>query len=123
MSAMSPPAPDKIGALRNQKAFAAWSQSYDATPNPLLMLEERYLLAILPTVRGRDVLDAGCGSGRWLRHLAARNPRTLQGIDTSSAMLQVASQKMISGAELIQCSCDATPLQNSATDLILSSFV
>jgi cytosine/adenosine deaminase-related metal-dependent hydrolase/ubiquinone/menaquinone biosynthesis C-methylase UbiE len=120
---MSPPVPEKIGTLGNQDAFAAWSHSYDAAPNPLLVLEERYLLATLPAVRGRDVLDAGCGSGRWLRPLAARNPRTLHGIDTSSAMLSVASQKLKPGVELTNCSCDATQFPNRSVDLILSSFV
>jgi cytosine/adenosine deaminase-related metal-dependent hydrolase/ubiquinone/menaquinone biosynthesis C-methylase UbiE len=120
MSAASPPVPQK---LASQRAFAAWSHSYDACPNPLLMLEERYLLAMLPAVRGRDVLDAGCGSGRWLRHLAARSPRTLHGIDTSSAMLRVASQKSIPAVELTKCSCDSTPFANRSVDLILSSFV
>ncbi len=123
MSAVSPPIPEKLVKLGNEDAFAAWSQSYDASPNPFLTLEERYLLAMLPSIRGRDVLDAGCGSGRWLRHLAARNPRALHGIDTSSAMLQVASQKSISGAELTKCSCEATPFPNRSIDLILSSFV
>jgi ubiquinone/menaquinone biosynthesis C-methylase UbiE/cytosine/adenosine deaminase-related metal-dependent hydrolase len=123
MRAMSPPVPAASGTLRNRDAFAAWSVSYDANPNPLLMLEERYLLAMLPAVRGRDVLDAGCGSGRWLRHLAARSPGTLRGIDTSSAMLRAAAQKLISGVELIECSCDATPFADHSIDLILASFV
>jgi ubiquinone/menaquinone biosynthesis C-methylase UbiE/imidazolonepropionase-like amidohydrolase len=123
MRAMSPPVPAESGSLRNRDAFAAWSHSYDANPSPLLNLEERYLLAMLPAVRGRDVLDAGCGSGRWLRHLAARSPGTLRGIDTSSAMLRAAAQKLISGVELIECSCDATPFADRSIDLILASFV
>lgn len=123
MRAMSSPVSENSGTLRNQGAFAAWSQAYDANPNPLLLLEERYLRAMFPAVRDRDVLDAGCGSGRWLRPLAARGPRTLRGIDTSSAMLRAASQKLIAGAELIQCSCDATPFADRSIDLILSSFV
>ena len=123
MSTISPPVPETIGTLEDEDVFAAWAHSYDASPNPLLMLEERYLLAMLPRVGGRDVLDAGCGSGRWLRPLAARNPRTLHGIDTSSAMLHVAAQKWTSGVALSQCSCDMTPFPDRSVDLILSSFV
>jgi cytosine/adenosine deaminase-related metal-dependent hydrolase/ubiquinone/menaquinone biosynthesis C-methylase UbiE len=91
--------------------------------NPLLMLEERYLMPMLPEIDGRDVLDLGCGSGRWLSYLAARKPRCLRGIDTSSAMLYAASQKKLAGVELFRCAADSTPFADESLDLILSSFV
>jgi ubiquinone/menaquinone biosynthesis C-methylase UbiE len=104
-------------------AFDAWAQSYDLQPNPLLMLENRYLERMLPEVSGRDVLDAGCGSGRWLSYLAGKKPRTLRGIDTSAAMLKAASQKNIPDVELLKCPCGATPFAGNSFDLVLSSFV
>ena len=52
------------------EAFDAWSEVYDTQPNPLLALEERVLGSMMPDVRGLDVLDAGCGTGRWLQRLA-----------------------------------------------------
>lgn len=109
--------------LRNNCLFGAWAQTYDSQPNPLLILEKRYLETMLPEISGRDVLDAGCGSGRWLSYLANKKPHSLRGIDLSSAMLQMASQKSIQGVELLQCPCDVTPFENHSFDLILSSFV
>jgi cytosine/adenosine deaminase-related metal-dependent hydrolase/23S rRNA U2552 (ribose-2'-O)-methylase RlmE/FtsJ len=109
--------------MSNTRAFDTWAQSYDRAANPLLMLEHRYLLPMLPAVSDHDVLDMGCGSGRWLSYLAAKTPRTLRGIDVSAAMLQAASRKNIHGAELVQGSCDATPFPDRSFDLILSSFV
>jgi cytosine/adenosine deaminase-related metal-dependent hydrolase/ubiquinone/menaquinone biosynthesis C-methylase UbiE len=111
------------GRLRNDRAFAVWAQSYDTQLNPLLMLEERYLKGMLPEVRGRNVLDAGCGSGRWLPYLAGREPRRLCGIDASAEMIEVASRKSISGVELYQGRCDLTPFAENSFDLIISSFV
>ena len=58
-------------ASPNDGAFDAWAQSYDTENNPLLVLEQRYVTRMLPEVAGRDVLDAGCGSGRWLRPLCS----------------------------------------------------
>lgn len=110
-------------ARRNRRAFDAWAQSYDRAANPLLLLEQRYLLPILPAVAGCDVLDLGCGSGRWLGHLAAGGPRTVRGIDSSPAMLQAALQKNISDVDLVLGSCNATPFADRSFDLILSSFV
>jgi len=109
--------------LRDNCLFDACAQSYDSQPNPLLMLERRYLATMLPEISGRDVLDSGCGSGRWLSYLANKEPNTLRGIDLSSAMLQTASQKSIPDVELFQCPCDATPFEEHSFDLILSSFV
>ncbi|MGD0098393.1 MAG: methyltransferase domain-containing protein [Terracidiphilus sp.] len=110
-------------ASRNDRRFDAWAESYDTQANPLLMLEKRYLETMLPEITGRDVLDAGCGSGRWLSYFAKRSPRRLRGIDRSSAMLQGALGKKIPDVELLQCSCDETPFEERSFDLILSSFV
>jgi ubiquinone/menaquinone biosynthesis C-methylase UbiE len=112
-----------LRALHNNRSFDIWAQSYDTQLNPLVMLEERYLKQLLPEVSDRHVLDAGCGSGRWLTYLSGLNPHTLRGIDTSPAMLQLASQKNIPGVELLQCSSDVTPFADHSFDLILSSFV
>ena len=65
------------------EAFDAWAEVYDTQPNPLLALEERVLGPMMPDVRGLDVLDAGCGTGRWLERLADRSPRSLLGVDIS----------------------------------------
>ena len=47
-----------------------------------------------PDVRGLDVLDAGCGTGRWLEKLVGRSPRSLLGVDISPAMLLFAGIKL-----------------------------
>lgn len=109
--------------LGNDGAFAAWAQSYDTQLNPLLMLEERYLKQMLPQVKDRDVLDAGCGSGRWLTYLAGKEPRSLCGVDASAEMIQVAARKAIPGVELYQSPCDSTPFAKDSFDLIVTSFV
>jgi ubiquinone/menaquinone biosynthesis C-methylase UbiE len=99
-----------------------WAACYDTQPNPLLMLEERYLKHLLPEIAGRDVLDAGCGSGRWLSYIAERHPQSLKGVDTSEEMLAVAGSKG-TPAELVNGSCDQTPFSSKSFDLILVSFI
>ena len=110
-------------SLRNDRAFDQLSSSYDAQVNPILLLEQRYLELMIPDITGRDICDAGCGSGRWLSYLAQKNPRSLTGIDTSAAMIQVALQKRIPGVQLLQCPCEDTPFPQHNFDMILSSFV
>ena len=88
-------------ALMPQEVFDSWADVYDGQPNPLLSLEQRLLGPMLADVRGLDILDAGCGTGRWLEQLAERSPRSLLGVDTSPAMLKVAASKLNNRCDLL----------------------
>src|SRR5215216_5712504 len=70
-------------------AYALWAASYPPhAHNPLMQAEERAMLALLPgDLRGRAVLDAGCGSGRYLAHVRARGARRVIRVDLSAEML------------------------------------
>jgi cytosine/adenosine deaminase-related metal-dependent hydrolase/ubiquinone/menaquinone biosynthesis C-methylase UbiE len=103
--------------------FDAWAQVYDEQPNPLLTLEQRFLSRMLPDVNGLDVLDAGCGTGRWLQLLAPHRPASLVGVDTSTQMLQRAASKLGTTSMLRLGSCTALPVHNATADLVLASFV
>src|SRR3982074_545348 len=110
-------------AVSPSDAFDIWAQVYDEQPNPLLALEQRFLIRLLPDVGGLDVLDAGCGTGRWLQLLASLSPASMVGVDTSPEMLQRASVKLGAKSKLHLGSCTALPVQNATADLILASFV
>jgi cytosine/adenosine deaminase-related metal-dependent hydrolase/ubiquinone/menaquinone biosynthesis C-methylase UbiE len=105
------------------EVFDRWAPSYDAQPNPLLALEQRVLLPLLGGVCGLDILDAGCGTGRWLWQLTGRSARSLVGVDISPAMLGLAGSKLNHGCELLLGSCTALPVRDATADLVLSSFV
>ena len=103
--------------------FDRWATSYDDTPNPLLVLEERHLVAMLPALEGRDVLDAGCGTGRWLHHCIAKRPASLTGVDISAAMLERAGEKLGTAAMLHCTAGNTLPVADASTDIVLASFV
>lgn len=106
-----------------KEAFSAWAEVYDLQQNPLLALEERYLLRLLPNINERDVLDVGCGTGRWLAQLSRLNPRTLHGIDFSQEMLLKAAARRFPNALLSLASCTELPIENACIDMLLASFV
>jgi cytosine/adenosine deaminase-related metal-dependent hydrolase/ubiquinone/menaquinone biosynthesis C-methylase UbiE len=110
-------------AVSPSDLFNIWARVYDEQPNPLLALEQRFLSRMLPDVGDLDVLDAGCGTGRWLQLLASLRPASLVGVDTSPDMLQRASAKLGGKSTLHLGSCTALPVQNSTVDLVLASFV
>jgi cytosine/adenosine deaminase-related metal-dependent hydrolase/ubiquinone/menaquinone biosynthesis C-methylase UbiE len=106
-----------------REAFSAWADVYDQQQNPLLFLEERYLLRMFPTIGGRDVLDVGCGTGRWLDRLSRLNPRSLHGVEPSPKMLAKAAAKRIPSARLSLSSATFLPVEDASVDLLLASFV
>jgi len=101
--------------------FDLWAEVYDTQLNPFLSLEERIVSALLPDLKGRDVLDAGCGTGRMLTLLKSRNPRSLLGVDRSQAMLERA--RSAQDVEVRHGSCTALPLDDGSIDYLVSSFV
>lgn len=110
-------------AGQNPDPFALWAEVYDQQSNPLLSLEKDFLLQLLPGIRGLDVVDMGCGTGRWLEYLGSEFPRSLCGIDKSREMLMRAEAKVGRAASLYCADCTSTPLATSSTDLCLASFV
>jgi ubiquinone/menaquinone biosynthesis C-methylase UbiE len=103
--------------------FDTWATIYDDQPNPLLVLEERFLRPMLPDIRGRNILDAGCGTGRWLKTLSVHSPASLIGVDTSAEMLRCAATKLGTKSVLHTGSCTSLPIPDASIDIALSSFV
>lgn len=77
-----------VKTLEPAAAYAAWAPSYPPRAHNLLMeIEERAVLARLPDVAGRTVVDLGCGSGRYAAVLRQRGARVVLGLDRSPEML------------------------------------
>jgi len=110
------------GQISSEK-FDLWAQVYDSQPNPLLKLEERYLIPLLPPLKGREVLDVGCGTGRWLCRLEDYEPSRLVGVDISEEMLAHAKTKVGSTTELYQSACVSLSGGDRSKTFVLSSFV
>lgn len=104
------------------KAHAHWAATYDSDPNPLLALEERELIPLLPDLEGAFVLDVACGTGRWLNRLLGRGARKGVGIDLSPEMLAQARRKPALFSRLVCADCTAMPIASGTADLALCSF-
>src|SRR5215211_3217817 len=115
-------------------AYALWAANYPPhAHNPLMLAEERAMLALLPSdLRGRAVVDAGCGSGRYLLHALRRGARRVLGVDLSAEMLARAASfefKVLSSElagnsklktqnlELVRASIEAIPVRDKWADL------
>lgn len=85
--------------LPTREGYDLWSIHYDGDGNPLVALEEPVLDSLLGDVRGRRILDLGCGTGRHAVRLAAAGAE-VTAVDFSEGMLERARAKP--GAERIR---------------------
>jgi cytosine/adenosine deaminase-related metal-dependent hydrolase/ubiquinone/menaquinone biosynthesis C-methylase UbiE len=117
------PSTSTAAALSSKVGYSIWAQTYDTAPNPMLSLEHRILASILPDVRELDVVDLGCGTGRWLATMQNAGARSLLGIDSSPEMLQIAKSKLGDNAVLLNADCTQSSLSPASADLVLCSFL
>jgi ubiquinone/menaquinone biosynthesis C-methylase UbiE len=78
--------------LPTRDGYDRWAELYDGEGNPLVELEEPELDRRLGEVRGLDIVDVGCGTGRHALRLAARGAR-VTAVDFSAGMLARARAK------------------------------
>jgi malonyl-CoA O-methyltransferase len=116
--AVSPALPRAVetAALHEVDQYAAWAPLYPPhAHNALMEVEQAAVLDLLPPVVGRIVLDAGCGTGRYARLLAALGARVV-GVDLSPAMLARARGLHLS---LVRGDLYALPLADASCDVIV----
>jgi malonyl-CoA O-methyltransferase len=107
-------------------AYALWAPSYPARAhNPVMLAEERAMLSLLPQdFSGRNVLDAGCGTGRYMRHAVQRGAARVVGVDLSPDMLMRAHDELghsrrRAAIELMQGGLDQLPVTDAWADLTI----
>ena len=80
-------------------------------------LEDELLREAVGDVRGRRVLDVGCGTGLHLR-LFAEGGAAGVGLEPSWEMLQRARERLAGGAYLVRGRAEALPFRDGAFDVV-----
>ena len=107
--------------LSLNEGYNRWSEFYDADDIPLHVLEESVVDQALGDVRGKAVLDLGCGTGRQTLRFA-RAGAIVTGADQSEGMLEKAQAKDTS-REVSFVHVDLNhnfPFKDEAFDLVVS---
>ncbi len=99
-----------------REGYALWAESWDATPSPIVALEQRMLLPWIEGLSPRRALDIGCGTGRWTARLSA------VGIDASPAMIAVAAAKPGLRGKLAVGDAAELPIATGAADVLLCAL-
>ena len=97
------------------EGHALWAKTYDAAPNPVVSLEQRTLLRLVPRLNGLTVADIACGTGRWARALQPR-AKSVVSVDLCPQMLLHApTPRLVADAA-------ALPLRDSSVDVTICSL-
>jgi malonyl-CoA O-methyltransferase len=98
------------------EGYALWAETWDATPSPIVALEERMLLPWLEGLRPRRAVDIGCGTGRWTLPLNA------VGFDASEPMLRCAARKPALAGRVAVADATAIPIADASADLVICAL-
>ncbi|MBA3714656.1 MAG: class I SAM-dependent methyltransferase [Pyrinomonadaceae bacterium] len=115
---------DNPVALDAYEALAeAYAAVIDTKPHNAYY-ERPTTISLLPEVKGRRVLDAGCGPGVYSEWLVEHGAEVV-GVDASPKMVELAKQRLGTTADVRQAdlSNPLTFLDSSSFDIVLSSLV
>ncbi len=123
MSKLGPdqrPGYKRIGIIQG---YDMWSEKYDRECNPLIALEEPITLNFIGQIKGQQVLDLGCGTGRYSLILAKRGAKVV-GVDPSSGMIKQAKLKVGESGQisLFQGTLEDLRFPDGQFDLVVSAL-
>lgn len=109
---MSTPYDEMASAFEAHALDGAYNAHYDRPA----------VLALAGDVRGRRVLDAGCGPGLYAQELVARGA-VVVGVDCSEAMLVLARERLGDAARLLPADLDEPlPFADGCFDLVVCAL-
>ena len=112
-------------ARLEQRSWYSWS---DPAYRFMMHALERRILRLLGSrqllpLRGRRILEIGCGTGHWLREFIkwGADPALVAGIDLLPERLAAARERCPPSVRLISASADALPVRDRSVDLVIQS--
>lgn len=107
------------GPLPPREAYRLWAPTYDRE-TPLTVLENTVAEELTPPLRGRTLLDVGCGTGRRLPGQAPAGPRLAVGVDLVWEMLRAGGSERSAHSDrpLVLGDLRALPLGPETFDVI-----
>lgn len=109
------------------EAYQLWAKTYDNRQgNALLYAEHRIIYPLLErlSLSGKSVLDAGCGTGRYIEELRLFKPSSIAGIDFAPKMIERGMNKFRNDASISfqVASMNSLPFRDQSFDFVISTL-
>lgn len=105
-----------------REGYGLWQPTYDDTVQDLMDLALLDRISSIGWDRARRVVDLGCGTGRTARWLASRGATSIDGVDVTPQMLQMAQQQRLH-ARLVEADVRSSGLPAHSYDVAVCSLV
>ena len=89
----------KIKQLNPLEGYNLWAKTYANEENPIKNYSDELITNWLKDLKGKAVLDVGCGTGKFCQLAVDRGANRVVGIDLSPNMIETA-RRNCAGAEL-----------------------
>ena len=108
----------------NEKFFNLYKELRSKSNSANNLEEKPELLSLLPDLKGKKVLDLGCGYGEWCKIYSEMGASYVKGIDISSKMLEVAKSECSQFSNIEFGLLDMVKLDelNETFDVVVSSL-
>lgn len=104
-----------------EHVFATYMQRRERSDSPNDTLEKPIIMELIGDVHGADVLDLGCGDGRFGVELLAAGCQSYTGVEASNRMVEKGEQRLKeAGGILHHATIESWPYPTSAYDLVVS---
>jgi SAM-dependent methyltransferase len=118
----------RVGEAYARLEHRSWYSWSDPAYRFMMQALERRILLLLAShgllpLRGRRILEVGCGSGHWLGEFIkwGADPSLLAGIDLLPERLLAARRRCPTSVRLVSASADALPVRDRSADLVIQS--
>lgn len=113
---------NKLSKLFDSKeGYNIWAKKYDEYLKYLDSFEQDKLMKLIGDIKGKKVLDMGCGTGRIIPNLLEKGGEVIAA-DISEEMLKIVNKKHHQVKTVI-CDICALPFPNELFDMVIASFV
>lgn len=111
----------KSSVFDSKKGYDKYASFYDKKTVFLDSFEQRVIGKMLRCVKGRKILDAGCGTGRLIDKLLASGAN-VAAIDISPEMLRIAKKKF-QNVKFVEGDVENLPFEDECFDIVIASFL